>query len=83
MEDSKPKSASEQPRFVQSKWETVHPEEVEAQAMTISKWEQLEKENVDGDPLEEETTPVRDFMSVRKSGVTSSILNVINGRVLR
>lgn len=42
------------PRFVQSKWETVDPQDVEAQAMTTSKWEQLEsKDDVDGVPLED------------------------------
>jgi len=28
--------------FMPSKWETVDPEEVQAQAMTTSKWDQLE-----------------------------------------
>ena len=43
---------------MQSKWETVNPEDVEAQAMTISKWEQMEKDNVDGEPLEDEPAVV-------------------------
>ena len=50
--DGKEVKAKEQPRFVQSKWETVDPEDVEAQAMTTSKWDQLETGNVDGQPLE-------------------------------
>ncbi|XP_077971948.1 U2 snRNP-associated SURP motif-containing protein-like isoform X2 [Styela clava] len=42
------------PRFVQSKWETVDPQDVEAQAMTTSKWDQLEnKDDVDGVPLDD------------------------------
>lgn len=28
--------------FIKSKWETVDPEQVEAQAMTTSKWDMLE-----------------------------------------
>lgn len=45
------------PRFVQSKWETVDPEDVQSQAMTTSKWDTLEPtSNIDGDPLEEEVT---------------------------
>lgn len=28
--------------FIPSKWETIDPDEVEAQAMTTSKWDQLE-----------------------------------------
>lgn len=37
------------PRFVQSKWETVDPQDVEAQAMTTSKWDLLEnKDALDG-----------------------------------
>lgn len=31
--------------FVPSKWESVDPEEAEAQAMTTSKWELLEQQN--------------------------------------
>lgn len=41
-------------RFVQSKWETVDPDEVEAQAMTTSKWDQLEGNDVDGEPLQDD-----------------------------
>lgn len=49
-----PDKSSVVPRFVQSKWETVDPQDVEAQAMTTSKWEQLEnKDDVDGVPLED------------------------------
>uniref|UniRef100_H2ZCT8 U2 snRNP-associated SURP motif-containing protein n=1 Tax=Ciona savignyi TaxID=51511 RepID=H2ZCT8_CIOSA len=48
-----PTEVVEQPRFVQSKWETVDPEEVEAQAMTTSKWDQLENQSLDGEPLED------------------------------
>ncbi|XP_078484843.1 U2 snRNP-associated SURP motif-containing protein-like [Ciona intestinalis] len=49
------KKVAEEPqaRFVQSKWEMVDPVEVEAQAMTTSKWDQLENQNYDGEPLEE------------------------------
>lgn len=39
---------------MQSKWETVDPEDVEAQAMTTSKWETLENANLDGEPLDGE-----------------------------
>lgn len=46
------------PRFVQSKWETVNPEDVESQAMTTSKWDLLENTNIDGEPLEEVTEEV-------------------------
>lgn len=46
--------------FVLSRWETVDPELVEAQAMTTSKWELLEHQNTnsnsqDGDSQEEES----------------------------
>merc|ERR1739838_176882 len=48
----------DRPRFVQSKWETVDPEDVESQAMTTSKWDTLiddeenDDEDVDGDPID-------------------------------
>lgn len=32
--------------FVPSRWETVDPHEAEEQAMTTSKWEMLERENI-------------------------------------
>ena len=35
------------PKFKPSKWETVDPDLVEAQAMTTSKWETLEQTNED------------------------------------
>uniref|UniRef100_H2ZCT9 U2 snRNP-associated SURP motif-containing protein n=1 Tax=Ciona savignyi TaxID=51511 RepID=H2ZCT9_CIOSA len=54
----KPTEVVEQPRFVQSKWETVDPEEVEAQAMTTSKWDQLENQSLDGEPLEDSNSQV-------------------------
>lgn len=36
-------------KFKPSKWETVDPEVVEAQAMTTSKWETLEQSTLDED----------------------------------
>jgi hypothetical protein len=51
--DSKSKLASMPAGFVPSRWETVDPEQVEAQAMTTSKWDLLEQteqpELIDGD----------------------------------
>jgi len=42
--------------FVQSKWETVDPDQVEAQAMTTSKWDLLEGSgDVDGEPLQDDS----------------------------
>jgi U2-associated protein SR140 len=41
--DSKGKSGSMPAGFVPSRWETVDPEQVEAQAMTTSKWDLLEQ----------------------------------------
>ena len=35
------------PKFKPSKWETVDPDLIEAQAMTTSKWETLEQTNED------------------------------------
>ena len=64
VEDKAKPAAAEQPRFVQSKWETVNPEDVEAQAMTISKWEQLEKENVDGEPMDEPTPACHELINI-------------------
>ena len=54
MNKSQVDAEKERPRFVQSKWETVDPEDVESQAMTTSKWDLLEPQNVDGDEIEEE-----------------------------
>lgn len=34
--------------FIPSRWETVDPDQVEAQAMTTSKWDQLENSLEDG-----------------------------------
>ncbi|XP_044741339.1 U2 snRNP-associated SURP motif-containing protein isoform X2 [Chrysoperla carnea] len=39
------------PMFVPSRWETVDPEQVEAQAMTTSKWDQLEPTSLDGEEV--------------------------------
>ncbi|KAK3095578.1 hypothetical protein FSP39_016278, partial [Pinctada imbricata] len=61
-------SSPQQPRFAKSKWETVDENELEAQAMTTSKWDLLDQqeeeeeenekeednEDIDGAPLEEE-----------------------------
>jgi U2-associated protein SR140 len=41
--DSKAKMASMPAGFVPSRWETVDPEQVEAQAMTTSRWDLLEQ----------------------------------------
>nr|CAB3267411.1 U2 snRNP-associated SURP motif-containing protein-like [Phallusia mammillata] len=57
------KSEPEQPRFVQSKWETVDPEDVEAQAMTTSKWDQLESQ-IDGQPLDDDHATTKNSDSV-------------------
>lgn len=49
-DDSDPFSRSQKPKFdrsaafVPSRWESVDPEEAEAQAMTTSKWELLEQQ---------------------------------------
>lgn len=39
-QDSKDREAPS--GFIPSKWETIDPDQVEAQAMTTSKWDQLE-----------------------------------------
>ncbi|BFZ00599.1 hypothetical protein BsWGS_03638 [Bradybaena similaris] len=58
-----PAPAGPQPTFIRSKWEEVDETELQAQAMTTSKWEMLEEpdeenneevaEDIDGMPLEE------------------------------
>lgn len=50
------KNSSSMPAgFVSSRWETVDPAQLEAQAMTTSKWDLLEQQNqVEGDTDEEE-----------------------------
>ncbi|CAG2113273.1 unnamed protein product [Medioppia subpectinata] len=40
------------PKFKPSKWETVDPDVVEAQAMTTSKWETLEQTNEDNEDID-------------------------------
>lgn len=40
------------PKFKPSKWETVDPDLVEAQAMTTSKWETLEQSNEDNEDID-------------------------------
>jgi len=46
------------PQFVSNKWESVSPERVEAQAMTLSKWDTLEQGNNNG--VSRDSTPVYD-----------------------
>ncbi|KAH9509427.1 U2 snRNP-associated SURP domain-containing protein [Bulinus truncatus] len=58
-----PPSAAPQPTFIRSKWEEVDETELQAQAMTTSKWEMLEPEeeangndtgeDIDGMPIDE------------------------------
>jgi hypothetical protein len=51
--------------FVPSKWETVDPEQVEAQAMTTLKWEAMEHSNTrsaDDDNDSDDGVIVDDFM---------------------
>lgn len=60
MEEDKKSNDKGSGGFVLSRWETVDPELVEAQAMTTSKWELLEQHNTnsnsqDGDSQEEES----------------------------
>ena len=60
-EEKKPNDKGGSGGFVLSRWETVDPELVEAQAMTTSKWELLEQQqntnsnSQDGDSQEEES----------------------------
>lgn len=41
-EDNSQKGEATLPGFIVSKWETVDPEQIEAQAMTTSKWDLLD-----------------------------------------
>ena len=42
MKEGDPENPAVLTGFIRSKWETVDPEQVEAQAMTTSKWDMLE-----------------------------------------
>jgi U2-associated protein SR140 len=53
-EGSKPRGGGAGPGFVLSRWETVDPETVEAQAMTTSKWDTLEQQTGANDSQEDE-----------------------------
>jgi U2-associated protein SR140 len=58
-------NASKAAGFVPSKWETVDPEQVEAQAMTTLKWESLDQSNTrsaDDDNDSEDGVVNDDFM---------------------
>jgi len=52
------------PGFVSSKWESVSPKRVEAQAITTSKWEIIEANQSDNDVSGSDSTPVYEQPSV-------------------
>ncbi|XP_067128320.1 U2 snRNP-associated SURP motif-containing protein isoform X1 [Centruroides vittatus] len=68
MEESSGRSPSPKLKFIPSKWETVDPETVEAQAITTSKWDLLDQQadqeqevdddDIDGKPMEEDIEEV-------------------------
>ncbi|XP_014235371.1 U2 snRNP-associated SURP motif-containing protein [Trichogramma pretiosum] len=51
------------PGFVPSKWETVDPDQVEAQAMTTNKWDELEQ----NDDSQENSIDSRDYNEERRN----------------
>uniref|UniRef100_A0A1B6MMK8 U2 snRNP-associated SURP motif-containing protein n=1 Tax=Graphocephala atropunctata TaxID=36148 RepID=A0A1B6MMK8_9HEMI len=68
------------PGFVLSRWETVDPDLVEAQAMTTSKWETLEQANNSQDDSQEEDTSnldIRDSNDDRRAKLREIELKVM------
>lgn len=55
------------PGFVSSKWESVSPKRVEAQAVTTSKWETLEDKQSDAEGSGSDSTPVYDQPSDKET----------------
>ncbi|XP_057656259.1 U2 snRNP-associated SURP motif-containing protein [Diorhabda carinulata] len=60
-----PKKDSTLSGFITSKWETVDPEQVEAQAMTTSKWDLLENSQDDSRESSNDNQDYNDYTDVR------------------
>ncbi|GIY33458.1 hypothetical protein CDAR_474071 [Caerostris darwini] len=84
LEDERPSSAPDiSSKFKPSKWETVDPETVEAQAITTSKWDLLEQnedqeqvDDIDGQPMDD-TASTQDEFSQHEDDNSQDSISVI------